>query len=133
VPPPASYPPAPGDQYLDLATGMVSAFTGTTTGRPRSGVVTGVNAPASRDLVPERLNDLLDVTIAGLVDKQVLAYDAVGGGWKNVTLAAGPKGDKGDVGPAGPVGPGLIQAMTLSAYNALAVKDPNVLYVTYGT
>jgi hypothetical protein len=130
VPPPASYPPAPGDQYLDLATGLVSAFTGTAAGRPRSGVITGVSAPASRDMIPERLNDLIDVTIAAVADKQVLMYDAAASAWKNKTLAAGPKGDTG---PAGPIGPGLIQAMTVSEYNALAVKAANTLYLVYGT
>jgi len=87
VPPPASYPPAPGDQYLDLVTGLVSAFTGTIVGSPRSGTITGVSSPASRDLVPEKLNDLSDVTIVGLVDKQVLQYDGVAGGWKNADPA----------------------------------------------
>jgi hypothetical protein len=55
--------------------------------------------------------------------------------WTKISQAgpAGAKGDKGDKGDIGPVGPGLIQAMTQSQYNALAVKDPKVLYVTYGT
>jgi hypothetical protein len=55
--------------------------------------------------------------------------------WSKVSVAgpAGPVGPAGPKGDVGPVGPGLIQAMTLSAYNALAVKDPKVLYVTYGT
>jgi hypothetical protein len=77
---------------------------------------------------------------AHLVEDQAAIYSWSGTplAWAKVSIAGpagpkGPKGDKGDKGDIGPVGPGLIQAMTLSAYNALAVKDPNVLYVTYGT
>lgn len=42
----------------------------------------------------------------------------------------GPVGPAGDPGPTGPTGPsGVWVQMTQSSYDALAVKDPAVLYV----
>jgi hypothetical protein len=74
---------------------------------------------------------------AHLVESEASIYAWTGTplAWSKVSVAgpAGPVGPVGPKGDIGPVGPGLIQAMTLSAYNALAVKDPKVLYVTYGT
>ena len=54
------------------------------------------------------------------------------------TIASGPKGDKGDPGPTGSQGPkgdigpqGTVPVndLTQAQYDALAVKDPNTLYV----
>lgn len=45
----------------------------------------------------------------------------------------GPTGPTGDPGPTGPAGPsGVWVQMTQASYDALAVKDPNVLYVIVG-
>ena len=85
VPSPASYSPAPGDQYLDLQTGLVTAFTGTITTVPRAGSITGVASPASRDLIPETLDKLLDVTLTSPSDGQLLRFNATTAQWENAT------------------------------------------------
>jgi hypothetical protein len=46
---------------------------------------------------------------------------------------AGPVGPPGPAGPPGPQGPqGQWDQMTQAEYDALVVKDPNVLYVIVG-
>jgi hypothetical protein len=49
---------------------------------------------------------------------------------------AGPDGLPGSMGPTGPAGPpgasGVWVSMTQAAYDALATKDPNTLYVIVG-
>jgi Collagen triple helix repeat (20 copies) len=49
---------------------------------------------------------------------------------------SGPAGPAGPAGPNGPAGPqgaqGVWVQMTQAAYTALAVKDPNTLYVIIG-
>lgn len=88
VPDPADYPPLPGDQYIDLATGNVTAFTGapgakTPTTRTASAIAGGLQP--GLDALIEDLGGLSDVTISGVSDKQILQYESATSQWKNVT------------------------------------------------
>jgi collagen triple helix repeat protein len=49
-----------------------------------------------------------------------------------VFTAAGATGPQGATGAAGPQGPPSVVQMTQAAYDALATKDPNTLYVIVG-
>lgn len=49
-----------------------------------------------------------------------------------VVNTPGPQGPPGPAGVPGPQGPGGWVQMTLAQYDALPVKDPNVLYVIVG-
>ena len=87
VPSPADYPPLPGDQYIDLATGVVTAFTGapgttTPTTRTTSAIAGGVQP--GLDALIENLGGLSDVTLSSASDKQILQYEAATSQWKNV-------------------------------------------------
>jgi hypothetical protein len=82
-------------------------------------------------LVPSHTGSNPDVLAArvltegGYVDStdQVAFADAI----------VGPPGPLGPPGPVGPQGPeGQWTSMTQAAYDALQVKDPNVLYVIIG-
>ena len=91
VPDPADYAPMPGDQYIDLATGSVTAFIGS--GSPVSPVpgrtistITGGSSPV--DNVPNGLNDLVDVSVASPQDGQMLVYSSASSKWENVAAPA---------------------------------------------
>ena len=88
IPSPADYPPLPGDQYIDLTTGTVTAFTGTPgakvpTTRTMAAVTGGVQP--GLDALIEDLGGLSDVTLSVPADKQVLQYELTSKQWKNVT------------------------------------------------
>ena len=50
-------------------------------------------------------------------------------GVTGATGSQGPQGVQGPIGPAGPIGDTDIVELTQAAYDALAVKDPDILYV----
>lgn len=87
VPSPTDYPPLPGDQYIDLATGNVTAFTGAPGAAPptkrTAGAITAGASPV--DAVPSDIGELGDVTISSASDKQILQYESATSQWKNVT------------------------------------------------
>ena len=88
VPSPADYPPLPGDQYIDLATGVVTAFTGapgtkTPTTRTTAAIAGGLQP--GLDALIENLGGLSDVTLSGTSDKQILQYESATSQWRNVT------------------------------------------------
>jgi len=80
VPDPAQYAPIAGDQYIDLATGQITTFTGAapTPGSIRSvSGITGGNAPPAFDMLKDLLIDLRDVDLKTVppVASDVLTYD----------------------------------------------------------
>ena len=88
VPSPTDYPPLPGDQYIDLATGVVTSFTGapgtpTPTTRTTSAIVGGDRRSLSALI--DHLGGLSDVTLSRGEDKQILQLEGATGQWKNVT------------------------------------------------
>jgi hypothetical protein len=85
VPSPTDYPPLPGDQYIDLATGVVTAFTGAPgAAPPTKRTAAAIAAGASPvDAVPTNLGELGDVTVATPTDGQVLTYDGASSQWVN--------------------------------------------------
>jgi hypothetical protein len=89
-PNPDSWPPVPGDQYIDLSTGNIIVFTGATgtggsTHRSASSV-TGGGSPG-RDAIRETLNSLSDVDTTGFVNGSALVYDDIAASWKAKALA----------------------------------------------
>lgn len=91
VPDPQTWAPMPGDQFIDLRTGNVTVFTGTTTSPappPRtdgSPSRPSIGAASPVDLVPSTIGALSDVTLNAPADKQILQYDQATTQWKNVT------------------------------------------------
>jgi hypothetical protein len=87
VPSPTDYPPLPGDQYIDLATGVVTAFTGAPgAAPPTKRTAAAITAGASPvDAVPSDIGELRDVTLSSASDKQILQYESATNQWKNVT------------------------------------------------
>ena len=88
VPSPIDCPPLPGDQYIDLATGVVTSFTGapgtpTPTTRTTAAIVGGY--PRSLSALIDKLGGLTDVTLSSSSDKQILQYESATSQWKNVT------------------------------------------------
>jgi Protein of unknown function (DUF2793) len=80
VPSPADYAPIAGDQYIDLATGQITTFTGAAptagTIRTVSGI-TGGNSPPTFDMAKDLLIDLRDVDLktTAPVASDVLTYN----------------------------------------------------------
>ena len=127
VPDPAVYPPLPGDQYIDLATGNVTAFTGAPGAKtPSSRSMSAITGGASPiDAVPTNLSELGDVTVATPTDGQVLTYKT--DHWENQTIVTDTY-TKAEVDAKVGV-PAKIVAISATDYNALATKDPQTLYV----
>jgi hypothetical protein len=86
-PDPKTWAPIAGDQYIDLSTGNVTVFTaaaGTNPASPPDRNVGNVIGGASpKDLVPNGLNDLNDVTITTPVTNQLLRFNT--DHWENWT------------------------------------------------
>jgi hypothetical protein len=88
VPSPTDYPPLPGDQYMDLATGVVTSFTGapgTTTPTTRTTSAIAGGDRRALDALIKNLGGLSDVTLSSASNKQILQYESATGQWKNVT------------------------------------------------
>lgn len=75
------------------------------------------------------------VSVIGVTDRAPVEVIQIGelGGPKGDQGDPGPTGPQGPAGVAGPVGPAGADAewvqMTQAAYDALAVKDPDTLYI----
>jgi hypothetical protein len=86
-PDPKTWAPIAGDQYIDLSTGDVTVFTaaaGTNPASPPDRNVGNVIGGASpKDLVPNGLNDLNDVTITTPATNQLLRFNT--DHWENWT------------------------------------------------
>jgi hypothetical protein len=97
VPNPVAYPPSPGDQYIDLATGNITAFTGPTTrtNTSRSGsLITGGTSPVDR--IPQTTRELADVEDVAPTMNQVLVFNQTSGKWTPAdppTTSASPLGE----------------------------------------
>ena len=115
-PDPQTWAPMPGDQFIDLATGNVTVFTGTTAAPappPRtdgSDVRPSIGAASPVDLVPNTIGALDDVTVTAPKDGQHLVYKT--DHWENQDIQQLQ-----------------YRAITEAEYNALATKDPNTLYL----